>query len=430
MTQFNFTLNTTEYNKTNIKSKLYTTQKAGYIILNNSDKKNTLNVNDYITNPECSGLYNSVILIPDTNMVLSYSPQTEVLFNTFETTYPMITPNIYVNEFIEGTLINLFYDFRFNSWEIATKTAVGGDYWFYRTNYVLPTNEYATNNNHLNQPTQLTFRDMFIEAFTQNDTEKCENDLNRIQCFDIFDKYNSYSFVLQHPQNHIILPISTPIVYLVGVYKLTSLNEVSYISPFDYEKWDCFTSLIASNIIKFPKNYNNYNLTYEEIIRLYGSSYSGYNSLIPSTIGLLFTNTTNGIRTVVMNPIYDSIKELRGNNPNLQYNYFNLMKTQNITLFLTYFPVYKSLFKYFNNEYNKLITNVHQCYYKHYVLKNYEKKISSVYRTHIYKIHHQIFIPSNTLLNKIVITRKIVKTYFDNLEPKELLYTVNQPVIL
>lgn len=406
MQQYNFTLNTIEYNKQDIKTKLYTTQKAGYIILNNNVNKDSLNVSDYIEKPDCSGLYNSVILIPDTNMVISYSPQTEVCINSFISAYPIITSDICVNEFIEGTLIHLFYDFRINSWEIATKSAVGGDYWFYRTNYS-------------DECVQMTFRDMFIEALTSN----CKTDLNDVKCFDTFDKSKSYNFVLQHPENHIIMPITHPNVYLVGVYNLNALNEISYISPFEYEKWDCFTNSNVSNIIRFPKKYN-YNLTYEELTRIYCSSYSGHNTLIPSTIGLILTDTTTGIRSVIMNPIYEAIKELRGNNSNLQYHYFHLLKTNNITLFLTYFPAYKTLFEYFNREYNKLITNVHQCYYKHYVLKNYENVVSGIYRTHIYRIHHQIFIPSKTIQTKIIITRKIVKTYFDNLEPKELLYAV------
>jgi hypothetical protein len=427
MESYNFTLNTTEYNKEVIKSKLYTTKKAGYTILNNNDNKDTLTVNEYLEDTQCSGLYNSVILIPDSNMVLSYSPPTEVSFNDFALTYPIITPNICVNELIEGTLIHLFYDFRINSWEIATKNAVGGDYWFYRTNYAQVSPICPA------QPTQMTFRDMFIEAFTWNHSETCEKELNDIECFATFDKCKSYCFVLQHPQNHIILPVVNPTVYLVGIYGLNSLNEISYISPFDYENWDCFTNPAVSNIIQFPKRisitkYNNSNLTYDELKQIYCSVNTAvsYNSLLPSTIGLILTDTNNGMRTVIMNPIYESIKELRGNNPNLQYHYFTLLKTNKIALFLTYFPLYRHIFDHFNKEYNRLITNVHQCYYKHYVLKNYENVVSGIYRTHIFRIHHQIFIPSKQLLNKIIITRKIVKNYFDSLEPKELLYAVNQ----
>jgi len=422
-----------EYNKEVIKSKLYTTQKAGYIILNNNNNakyNDTLTMNEYIENPQCYGLYNSVILIPDSNMVLSYSPPTEVSFNDFVLNYPTLTSNIHINELIEGTLIHLFYDFRINSWEIATKNAVGGDYWFYRTKYSLP----RTNDASIHQ---ITFRNMFIEALTHTNTSSETSDeeveLNDITYFESFDKCKSYCFVLQHPQNHIVLPIVTPTVYLVGVYGITSLNEISYITPVDYEKWDCFTNLVASNVIKFPKKmeitkYNNSILTYDDLKNIFISAITNesYNSLMPSNVGLILTDTNNGMRTVIMNPIYESIKELRGNHPNLQYHYFTLLKTNKTEVFLRYFPVYTPLFNHFSKEYNRLIINVHQCYYKHYVLKNYENVVTGIYRTHIFRIHHQVFIPSKQLLNKIIITRKIVKSYFDSLQPKELLYAVNQ----
>ena len=48
--------------------------------------------------------------------------------------------------------MNLFYDPRRETWEIATKGAIGGNYWYYRTQY----GEKDTS--------QLTFREMFNDA--------------------------------------------------------------------------------------------------------------------------------------------------------------------------------------------------------------------------------------------------------------------------
>jgi len=83
------------------------------------------------------------------------------------------------------------------------------------------------------------------------------------------------------------------------------------------------------------------------------------------------------------------------------------------------------MFAQFKTQTDDYITNLHQSYFKQYVAKDYTVPISSKYRTHIYKIHHEIFIPSKQLLNKIVITRKIVREYFENLDPKTQLYLVN-----
>jgi hypothetical protein len=50
-------------------------------------------------------------------------------------------------------MINLFFDRERNMWEIATKNAVGGHYWYYRQHYGVNVGS-----------NQYTFRQMFMEA--------------------------------------------------------------------------------------------------------------------------------------------------------------------------------------------------------------------------------------------------------------------------
>ena len=46
-----------------------------------------------------------------------------------------VKDNLYINEFIEGFMVNLFYDKNMRSWEIATKTHIGGDNSVYSSGY-------------------------------------------------------------------------------------------------------------------------------------------------------------------------------------------------------------------------------------------------------------------------------------------------------
>jgi hypothetical protein len=418
-------LKTVDYNKELIKSKSFANKEntdVQYLIL------------ETIKNDGCNeseALYRSVIVRPDNNTVLSYSPPMETELSVFKTKYPdlskltkilpIVQTKFIINEMIEGIMVHLFYDPRISSWEIATKSAIGGKYWYFRTQYSEPIN------NIIGQPTanikpindtslpQMTFRDMFLEAL--NLTEAGLTNLD-------FNKKNCYNFILQHPHNHIVFQITKPTIYLVNVYEIMDNNDIRTIPQSDYEDYDFITRCP----IKFPRQFTE--TDYDTLFNKYCSINSNYpsncsNSIVPLLMGIMITNSETGERTSIKNRVYETNKEIRGNNPNLQFQYYCLCRMNKVHLFLDLFPEYKFMFAQFKTQTEDYITNLHQSYFKQYVAKDYSIPISPKYRTHIYKIHHEIFIPSKQLLNKIVITRKIVREYFDNLDPKTQLYLVN-----
>ena len=95
-----------------------------------------------------------------------------------------------LEELVEGTMINLFWNNYLNDWELATKGSIGGRYSFYQDN-------------------KKTFRTMFLEALNHQKME-----------FENLDKELCYSFVLQHPDNRIVIPFKNPRVVLAALYKI------------------------------------------------------------------------------------------------------------------------------------------------------------------------------------------------------------------
>lgn len=101
-------------------------------------------------------------------------------------------------EFIEGTMVNAFYD---NGWKICTKSVIGADSAFIR-----------------GAP---TFEQMFYEADAAGSMHNLDPTL-------------AYSFVLQHPKNRIVYPVEHPKLWLIAAYRITgpTVDEVSVNTPF------------------------------------------------------------------------------------------------------------------------------------------------------------------------------------------------------
>jgi hypothetical protein len=137
------------------------------------------------------GLIRSVV-VNSFNKIVSFSPPKCISYEDFMEKNPIYNDNIIVEELVEGTMIQLFWDSYECKWEIATKSSIGG----YNTNTF----------------TKTTFRDMFFDALKE--IKITLNDFNHNYC---------YSFVLQHPKNQIVFDIIKPKLYLLYVYHITSV---------------------------------------------------------------------------------------------------------------------------------------------------------------------------------------------------------------
>lgn len=425
-----YTIDTTGYNPDKVKTKNYVNplNNNAYTILNNDSSCITFDDDELRK-------YRSIVLASeaetDDKSILCFSPPNSIPLDNFKDKYPYDAPcidDVYANETMEGTMINLFFDARTQTWDISSRGAIGGNYWYYRTQYLLeehetePTQTEYTELRKQSSQQQMTFRQMFMDAMKTEIT----SDLNTMPILEYLPKNYCYSFVLQHPDNHIVLPISEPHLFLVAVYEIVDACTVKFVPPHIYETWSVFTD----SAIEFPKKYEL--TTYKELEDIYGSIHSEYSSM-----GVMFTNVRTGERAALSNPVYEEIKKLRGNNPNLQYQYFCLLRSGQVDKFLEYFPTYKKVFMQFSKQYQDFITNVHQSYFSYYVKKE-GIPIAKKYFIHASKIHHQIYLPSlsnskpiydlsGTPMHipspeKVVITRKIVKQYFDDMNPSENLY--------
>ena len=317
------------------------------------------------------GKFRSVIFSDD--KLIGFSPPKAINSSIFMEKY--YESECIAEEFIEGTMINVFYDDEINKWEIASKSSVGGNVTFFK-----------------DQP---TFCELFEDICSENNI-----DLNN------FNKEYCYSFVIQHPKNRFVIPIIEKKLYLIACYKIDKENY---------------------KIIEVPK----YNLNMENILLPQVSYFTSYTELSnifasmntdPNIMGVVIYHK-DGARTKLRNPNYEYIKQLRGNNIKLQYQYLCLRKIDKVKEYLYYFPENRKRLRVFRKQIHKFTENLHSNYIKCYIKKEkLLKEFPLQFRIHMYNLH-QKYLEMREYGGYI--NKMSVIDYINNLDSARLMYSLN-----
>ena len=362
------------------------------------------NYDEYLSVSKCR----SVIVI--NNKVVCFAPEKSLDYSYFVNSYS--TENSWLEDYIDGTMINVFYDNIKQTWEIATRSTVGGNIVFFNDvkNY-----KYFDNNNYFKDYYNLTFRSMFFEA-----CNICNLDLN---CLD--EKY-VYSFVLQHPFNRIVTPIVSPVIYLVKVYEITHpINNVLSVINLDQvtineiniqSLLNCPPYIFLNSNIKFVNKYPVTN--FAEIRDYYESGNAGYNC-----VGC-FLYSKDGIRSKIRNASYEEVRKLRGNQPKLQFNYLSLKQQNKVGEFLQYYPEHTVIFNKFKLALYYYTSNLFMNYISCFIRKEKPlKEYEFEYKSHMYKLHEK-YKTELKPVNKII-DKKYVIDYVNALHPAQQMFIIN-----
>lgn len=287
-------------------------------------------------------------LIYKDDVLVCFSPPKSIDFKSFTDTYLIDATEC--SEFIDGTMINAFYD---DGWIISTKSILGAECTFV---------------------SQHTFANLFHSCLSSSG----------IDYIDLNTAY-TYSFVIQHPDNIIVLDVKEPKLYLIGVYEIMGDNVKEHDIPF-----------LAPPKYKFD--------SYEKAIKFVQEK---------EMKGLMFT--CNGFRAKIKNEHYEFLSNLKGNSP-FNYHYLVIRNT----------PEKEEYMKHFQRDVSKgiacehkiekcvsqLLTEYKKCFiYKEQPLNTYMKK------NYMYDLHG-IFL--NELKPKFM-TKPRVLEYVNSLPPNRLL---------
>ena len=344
------------------------------------------------------GIFRSLILNLDTKKVAVMAPPKSLQLENKSFT-DLEFKDIQIQEFVEGTMINVFWDDSNNSWEIATRSSIGANVKFYQGKDAK------------------TFKQMFEETIQSIG----ENSL-----FDKLDKNLMYSFVIQHPENRIVTPFSEPNLYLIDVYQFSygddnfsvkSLNFSDSIQLNAVEQ-KIYDDLIKDSKIKMPKIYTEFN-SIQECVSYFRSGDVSYD-----IVGAVFKHLHSNIRSKVRNPIYEEIRHLKGNYPKKQYRYLALRKSGKMNEYLKIFKEDKEDFSHYRELCHKFTNRLYNNYVGCYIKKNKELKYYPFqYRTHMIALH-QLYVYRLKPEGQYV-RRHHVIDYFNLLHPSQQMFAIN-----
>lgn len=334
------------------------------------------------------GLLRSVIM--QNNRVVSFAPPKSIDAYEFMEAHSSENPATIVSEeFVDGTMINVFMDRVLNKWTFATKHTIGCETSFFK-----------------DADTPLSFKTMFEDALAS-----CHFSL------DLLNPKFCYSFVLQHPRNRIVVPVLMPQLYLCEYYKINHEDNSGIkvvVQNLDICKRD---PLWAITGIKYPQIYSF--TSFGDSIRSYASLNTSY-----KIMGVVFKDTNTGARTRVRNPNYEEVRHLRGNNPELLYQYLCLRQMCKIPMYLRYYPEHSAQLSQYRDQVHTFTRTLHEIYVDCFI----KKKIAigdctAQFKPHLHNLHRHYI--HDLMPNKRVMTISEVITYVNQLPPQYLMHSLN-----
>jgi hypothetical protein len=296
--------------------------------------------------------------------------------------------NIHYEEFIDGVMINVFWDETDQLWQYATRSNIGADIRFF-----------------LQTESKKTFRTMFEEALNEDNV-----DLNMLP------KTMCYSFVLQHPENRIVEPIEKPHVVLVEAHCIT--DTIITVYPHGTGELDCaLRTIVDEYSIPIPKKYPY--KTRKEAVDNHATRNTHY-----ACMGIVMKNYSAGWRSKIRNPVYEDVKQLRGNIPKLQFLYLTLRHSGNVKNYLQYYKEHAGEFQNYRKQLHDFTHNLYVNYVDCFIKK----------KAHVNTYPHQYKVGMTSLHSKYLdelmpygkhVHKGVVINYMNTLSPQQQMYLLN-----
>ena len=286
-------------------------------------------------------------------------------------------------EFVDGTMMNVFLSGSDSTVQVATRSRLGADRSYYK-----------------NSP---SFRTMLDDAMNHQGVAYLKDMLPR--CESSVSQFTS--LVLQHPANRLVKQVDVPSVVIVHQGWVDASGTV-FVEE-DASKFSYVSSLENDGMEIQP--YNLESLRAEKSVKEWVSVQSRDRQVGWQGVVL---KDGNGNRWRERSDVYETLRKLRGNESTTEERYARLRKMRTVSQYLAFYPNDKDVF----HELERLLRkNTHTLF--HFYVDTFRKRnvlfheLPWPYKHHVSVLHNNY---KNVLrANKKVIDLEVVIQYVNNL---------------
>jgi hypothetical protein len=324
-------------------------------------------------------LFRSMVLFND--KLLSVSPGKSMNYERFKETY--CSSECYAEEFVEGTMINLYFSPDESEWQISTRSNLGANNVYFTKGKI---------------EKEHTFSSMFYDV-----CKSCNINI------ELFPKNYCYSFVIQHPNNRIVKRIDEKRLYLIEVNEIednSHFNKIINLSE--------LSDIFFQNKMKifFPEKYK---FDLFEDLETMANNYDTFEK-----VGIMIYSKKDNMRTKLRNPKYEHVRRLRGNQPKLEYHFLTLKKENKTDEYLKYYDEDTPFFIKYNKKLNEFSNSLLIHYVDCFIRKTkHLREFPFEYKNHLYQLHE------NYKQTREKISKKVIDKYIERLEVPKLMFSLN-----
>lgn len=276
-----------------------------------------------------------------------------------------------VERFLDGVMIGSFWDRYNNHWRIHTRSTLDA------------TSRYYSQDK--------TFKQMFDEFLN----------VARFN-WDSLDKAYSYTWVLQHPENRIVVPVTLVGATIVQRVKVgdSSVTVEDSLAPLHVQSpmptWTDVRARLADWNTRFKH----------------------------TAQGLVVKETATGRRWKIRTGEYNRVRLLRTNTPRRDYLWLTLWRSGDLKQYLTLFPEERGPSDILINKWKRVTNDVFHFYKDVFKARSLDKKqIPAKYRPFVFGLHG-VFIETLKPAGKTVVWKSVLD-YMNGRDVAQMLYALN-----